>query len=285
MTRTLGDLDALADLGAVLYATGDEDPLVVGAAGDIDGDGTDDFIIGAPLADGTAGTDAGKAYVIPGSPAPGGDERSLAEVGQSAVGFVVEGTEAGDNLGASVGGGFDVNADGVDDGLVGAPFADSAPAAAGNGGETYVISPIRPDEVSPLLLGRIGSLTRLEWSVPDLALSYNVYRGSLDTLRAVGFVRTSDMAKLACGITSDIDADGLPDTEDGAQPSVDQPFFYLVTSINFLGEGPLGPPGTVPPRIHDDQCPVATGGGGTGGSGNGSGVKQTVYAVQQKPPP
>jgi hypothetical protein len=55
-------------------------------------------------------------------------------------GAVVIGFEEGDQLGASVSGGFDVNADGRVDALVGAPFGDVLATTPSNAGESYVIS-------------------------------------------------------------------------------------------------------------------------------------------------
>jgi hypothetical protein len=254
LSRTFGGLDAIRDFGAARYVAPDSDPLTVGAAGDLDHDGFEDFIIGAPLADGAAGIDAGRAYVVLGSPAPAQAERSLTDVGGSIAGFIVEGAEAGDNLGASVGGGQDVNADGVADGLVGAPFADTGAGTPANAGATYVLSPLHPDDVQQLHVQIVGGATRLEWSVPDLAAGYNVYSGLLSTLRSNAGVRTSSMTHLACGTNIDADADLLPDYDDAtADPAVGEAFVYLVTARNVRGEGPLG--SGAPTRSNDAQCP------------------------------
>ena len=94
---------------------------------DFNNDDVDDFLVGAPLANLSDMRDeAGKVYVVYGSVALVSEERLLSDIGQSEPGFTVEGREQGDRLGTSVGGGADLNADGIDDGLVGAPMADNA---------------------------------------------------------------------------------------------------------------------------------------------------------------
>jgi hypothetical protein len=103
------------------------------ASGDFNADGTEDALMGAPLADGAndARTNSGEAYIVFGNESlpTNVDANSYAE-------FVVYGTDPQDNLGLSVAAG-DVNGDGTDDVLVGARFA--SPAERANTGETYVI--------------------------------------------------------------------------------------------------------------------------------------------------
>jgi len=108
----------------------------------------------------------------------------------------------------------------------------------------------------PLLdLTETGGITTLEWSRADRALFYNVYRGTIASLVAGGGVKTSAATKLACGITTDADSDGLPDTMDSSSLPVGGAFYYLVTGRSLAGEGPLGPFDAAPPRINDSQCP------------------------------
>jgi hypothetical protein len=122
-------------------------------------------------------------------------------------------------------------------------------------GASYVISPVLPDEVVHLTLRPIPATTMLEWTAPNRALAYNVYRGVLSVLKVDRVARTSSMTQLACGITTDSNANGLPDTTDPSLPPLGDGYFYLVTSRNLTGEGPLGTLGAAPPRINDGQCP------------------------------
>jgi len=87
-------------------------------AGDFNGDDAPDLLIGAPFADGpgNAREDSGEAYVIFGQPQLSG-RVDLAEGEQDVTVF---GAAAGDNLGLSVVA-ADVNGDGLDDIIVGAP--------------------------------------------------------------------------------------------------------------------------------------------------------------------
>ena len=113
-------------------AEGDRAGWSVSSAGDVNGDGFDDLIVGAPLGD-DGGDRAGEAYVIYGG-------TGLADVDLTdltrAQGFIIQGDAAGDWAGRSVSSAGDVNGDGFDDLIVGAPFSDDGGGAAG---EAYVI--------------------------------------------------------------------------------------------------------------------------------------------------
>ena len=98
------------------------DPLVdrvgssVSGAGDVNGDGFDDVIVGAPLHDDGGSIDAGAAYVIFGKAAGFGTVH-LSSLG--AGGFYIRGDDAVDFAGISVSGAGDINHDGFDDVIVG----------------------------------------------------------------------------------------------------------------------------------------------------------------------
>ena len=103
-------------------SAGDESGTSVSAAGDINVDGMDDLIIGAPLAD-PNGADSGASYVVFGSNLPWTSPLNLSGLDGS-NGFVINGVSAGDNSGSSVSAAGDINGDGFDDLMTGAPLAD-----------------------------------------------------------------------------------------------------------------------------------------------------------------
>jgi hypothetical protein len=156
-----------------------------------------------------------------------------------------------------VGGGIDINGDGIADALVGAPYADTLVSTPDDAGETYVVSPVSSDEVVFLGLAPWSPVTTtfLEWTVPNRAISYNVYRWIGPALKSGGSARTSNAIQLACGINTDANTNGLADTTDASLPVLGSVFYYLVTAKNLVGEGPLGPAGVTPARINDLQCP------------------------------
>jgi hypothetical protein len=108
----------------------------VANAGDVNGDGLADLIVGAPESDPAAGGEAGRSYVVFGKTATGAIDLS-AVVGGSG-GFVINGHCADDRSGCSVSSAGDVNGDGLADLIVGAYNGDPS-AATSNAGRSYVV--------------------------------------------------------------------------------------------------------------------------------------------------
>lgn len=134
------DLKTLGAAGITIFGadSNDQSGRSVGGAGDVNGDGFDDLIIGANRADGAgnAKPDAGECYVIFGRASP----PQVINLGSLGVaGITLFGGDAGDSAGRSVSGAGDVNGDGFDDVIIGAYHADGAGNSKTDAGESYLI--------------------------------------------------------------------------------------------------------------------------------------------------
>ena len=139
----LSDIETGDDsLGFILngVAAYDNSGISVSSAGDVNGDGFDDLMVGANLDD-PNGNASGASFVVFGSRTDitGGDgafELADIETGNGSLGFVLRGVSAGDTSGRSVSSAGDVNGDGFDDLFVGAPNDD--PNGSGSGASFVV---------------------------------------------------------------------------------------------------------------------------------------------------
>jgi hypothetical protein len=129
------DLDKLGDRGFRIDGIDMDDfsGLSVSGAGDVNGDGLADLIVGAHGGDPGGDNNAGESYVVFGK--PGNAPVDLANLGTG--GFRIDGIDVNDFFGRSVSGAGDVNGDGLADLIIGADGAD--PGGDNNAGESYVV--------------------------------------------------------------------------------------------------------------------------------------------------
>src|SRR5260221_7419868 len=106
----------------------------VSSAGDVNGDGFDDVIVGSKGAD-SNGLDSGSSYVVFGKASGFATEIDLSTL-DGTNGFRLDGAAAGDQSGVSVSSVGDVNGDGFADVIVGAPQADPHHRSSGS---SYVV--------------------------------------------------------------------------------------------------------------------------------------------------
>lgn len=132
---------------------GDRSGSSVSGAGDVNGDGFADIIIGVRKGDTPGGVNAGEAFVVFGK----SDSEVVRLSSLGARGFRIDGFGFGSYLGTSVAGAGDINSDGLSDLIVGAP-------GEGNTGRSYVIfGKTDANTVDTANLGAKGFLIEGRW--------------------------------------------------------------------------------------------------------------------------
>ncbi|WP_445013901.1 beta strand repeat-containing protein, partial [bacterium endosymbiont of Bathymodiolus sp. 5 South] len=194
------DLSAIADAnnpigGFVINgaAASDKNGISVSSAGDVNGDGLDDLIVGATHADLNGKKDVGKSYVVFGKADSSAINLSTIATGNSSGGFVINGEEANDWSGISVSSAGDVNGDGLDDLIVGAAHADLSGKL--DAGKSYVV--FGKADSSAINLSTIAASNSLGGFV-------------------INGEETNDWSGLSVSSAGDVNGDGLDDLIVGA---------------------------------------------------------------------
>jgi hypothetical protein len=175
----LGALDLSAASGATGFrilrpVTDDQFGRTLANAGDVNGDGIDDLLVGAPMSAPFGRAGAGTAWVIFGSKGPPADV-DLATA-PAFVAVPIQGAIGGDELGRSVAGGGDVNGDGYDDVAIGSPYSTLA-GSTRQGAAFVIFGGAGFAAVDTASLGARG--VRLQ-ELTNLALSRGLAIGRMD---------------------------------------------------------------------------------------------------------
>ena len=185
----------------------DQSGSSVTSIGDVDGDGLDDFLIGAYVADPNGTTSAGETYLISGADLAALDAASgtdgiieLSDVAATGNSYQFNGIDANDQSGIDVASIGDIDGDGLDDFLIGAPEADPNGSRSG---ETYLIS--GADLVA--LDAASGADGIIELS--DVAAGSNSYQ--------FNGIDVDDLSGANISSAGDVDNDGVADFLIGAR--------------------------------------------------------------------
>ena len=180
----------------------------ISSAGDINGDGFDDIIVGAYNAD-LNGTESGSSYVVFGKASGFSAAMDLTTL-DGHNGFRVDGFEPYDHFGMSVSSAGDVNDDGFDDVIIGAPRA-----------RNFNDDPIG---VSYVVFGRASGF--------DAVLDLSSLEGTS------GFRLEGNGGEFGSSVSSagDVNNDGVNDLIIGAPDVVPSGASYVVFGGSFLNE-------------------------------------------------
>ncbi|MBI3952004.1 MAG: FG-GAP repeat protein [Acidobacteria bacterium] len=194
--RFPGIIDVADISGPSLVAFGESpgDQLRVLGTGDFNGDGLNDILLGTPSGDGPDNQriNAGNAYILFGTP-NGIPPRDFGDPDELRPDVVFFGAETEDSMGTSAATG-DINGDGIDDIIIGAPNADGPGNARENAGEVYIFFGSRD-----LVVGTTRDVAGAFGEGPDITILGEDRNDGLGASEALGDVNHDGSVDLIIG--------------------------------------------------------------------------------------
>ncbi|NDG51347.1 MAG: hypothetical protein EBY30_20465, partial [Rhodospirillales bacterium] len=190
----LSSLDGTTGFKLADVAASADSSYSVASAGDLNGDGYADLIIGASGADPNDRSNSGSSYVVFGkSSGWGSGAVNLSDL-DGIAGFRLDGVAANDVSGCSVASAGDVNGDGYADIIVGAPYANRY------GGYSYVVFGQASGFASSINLSSLNGITGFR----------------LDGVQMLGGFTSGDVSGYSAASAGDVNGDGFSDLIVGA---------------------------------------------------------------------